>query len=175
VNKLAPTEKKYQPHRNKFQVAIDRKLAIELLSAGKTYTYISQHLAAIRDYSISSEQVRLDVGAIQEELIASALQHGLEAIADELDKIENIMIDVSRRLQAFQDGDKGAAPLLKLMADLSARQTYLKGGDNWIKAQDLNSAIERVTRAGFKIVDPVDALNRDEPIDIPSEVVENVE
>jgi hypothetical protein len=85
------------------------------------------------------------------------------------------MIDVSRRLQAFPDGDKGAAPLLKLMADLSARQTYLKGGDTWIKAQDLNSAIERVIRAGFKIVDPIDALNRDEPIDIPSEVVQNAD
>jgi hypothetical protein len=82
VNKLASAD--YHPRRNKFQVAIDRKLAIELLSAGKTYTYISQHLAAIRDYSISSEQVRLDVGAIQEELIASAMAHGLEAIADEL-------------------------------------------------------------------------------------------
>jgi hypothetical protein len=64
---------------------------------------------------------------------------------------------------------------LKLMADLSARQTYLKGGDNWIKAQDLNSAIERVTRAGFKVVDPIDALNRDEPLDIRSEVVVDVE
>jgi hypothetical protein len=107
VNKLAPTEKKYQPHRNKFQVSNDRKLAIELLSSGKTYTYIAQHISTIREYSLSAEQVRLDVGQIQEELIAAALQHGLEAIADELDKIENIMIDVSRRLQAFQDGDKG--------------------------------------------------------------------
>jgi septation ring formation regulator EzrA len=175
VNNLVTNTSKFSPKRNKFQIANDRKLAIELLSAGKTYTYIAQHLSTIRDYSLSSEQIRQDVGAIQENLIASALQHGLEAIAAELDKIENIMIDVSRRLQAFPDGDKGAAPLLKLMADLSARQTYLKGGDTWIKAQDLNSAIERVIRAGFKIVDPIDALNRDEPIDIPSEVVQNAD
>jgi hypothetical protein len=172
---LVPSRNKYAPKRNRFQIANDRKLAIELLSAGKTYIQVASHLSAIRDYSLSDEQIRLDVGAIQEELIASALSHGLEAIAEELDKIENLTIDISRRLQAFQDGDKGAAPLLKLMADLSARKTYLMGGDTYIKAQDLNQAIERVTRAGFKIVDPVDALNRDEPIDIQSEVVENVE
>lgn len=173
MDKLAPTEKKYQPHRNKFQVAIDRKLAIELLSAGKTYTYISQHLAAIRDYSISSEQVRLDVGAIQEELIASAMAHGLEAIAEELDKIENLSIDISRRISTFQDNDPKVAPFLKQMESLAARKTYLTGGDNYIKAQDLNQAIERVTRAGFKIVDPIDALNRDEPLDVHAEVMVN--
>jgi hypothetical protein len=165
VNALVNTEKKYQPKRNKFQVANDRKLAIELLSAGKTYTYIAQHISTIREYSLSAEQIRLDVGQLQEELIASALSHGLEAIAEELDKIENLQVDISRRLVSFQDGDKGAAPLLKLMADLSARKTYLKGGDTFIKAQDLNQAIERVTRAGFKVVDPVDALTRNEPIE----------
>lgn len=177
MNTLVPQNRgnRYSPKRNRFQTANDRKLAIELLSAGKTYSYIAQHISAIRDYSLSAEQIRLDVGAIQEECIAAALQHGLESIAEELDKIENIMIDTSRRLSAFPDNDKGAAPLLKLMADLAARKTYLTGGDNYIKAQDLNQAIERVTRAGFKIVDPVDALNRDEPIDIQSEVIENVE
>jgi hypothetical protein len=51
------------------------------------------------------------------------------------------------------------------MADLSARKTYLKGGDTFIKAQDLNQSIERVTRAGFKVVDPIDALSRNEPIE----------
>ncbi len=167
--------KAYQPHRNKFQVALDRKLAIELLSAGKTYEYIAQHIATVREYSLSSEQVRRDVGIIQEELIAASMAHGLEAIAEELDKIENLSIDLSRRISTFRDDDPKVAPFLKQMADLAARKTYLTGGDNYIKAQDLNQAIERVTRAGFKIVDPVDALNRDEPIDIQSEVVENVE
>jgi hypothetical protein len=152
VNALVNTDKKYQPKRNKFQVANDRKLAIELLSAGKTYTYIAQHVSTIREYSLSAEQIRLDVGQLQEELIASALSHGLEAIAEELDKIENLMVE-------------GAAPLLKLMADLSARKTYLKGGDTFIKAQDLNQSIERVIRAGFKVVDPIDALSRNEPIE----------
>jgi hypothetical protein len=174
VNALVNTEKKYQPKRNKFQVANDRKLAIELLSAGKTYTYIAKHIATIREYSISAEQVRLDVGQLQEELIASALSHGLEAIAEELDKIENLMIEASRRLGSFPDGDKGAAPFLKLMADMSARKTYLLGGDTYIKAQDLNQAIERVTRAGFKVVDPIDALSRNEPIEAMAyEVVNN--
>ncbi len=165
------TTSKFKNKRNKFQIANDRKLAIELLSAGKTYAQIAKHISSLRDYSLSAQQIQYDVGIIQEELIASALQHGLEAIADELDKIENIMIDVSRRLATIPDNDRAAAPLLKLMADLSARQTYLKGGDTYIKAQDLNQAIERVTRAGFKVVDPIDALNRDEPIDIPSEEV----
>jgi hypothetical protein len=167
--------KTYKPHRNKFQVALDRKLAIELLSVGKTYTEIARHIGSIRDYTLSDEQVRLDVGAIQEELIASAMSHGLEAIAEELDKIENLSIDLSRRISTFRDDDPKVAPFLKQMESLAARKTYLTGGDNYIKAQDLNQAIERVTRAGFKIVDPVDALNRDEPIDIQSEVIENVE
>jgi hypothetical protein len=163
--------KTYKPHRNKFQVALDRKLAIELLSVGKTYTEIARHIGSIRDYTLSDEQVRLDVGAIQEELIASAMSHGLEAIAEELDKIENLSIDLSRRISTFRDDDPKVAPFLKQMESLAARKTYLTGGDNYIKAQDLNQAIERVTRAGFKIVDPVDALNRDEPIDIQFEQV----
>jgi hypothetical protein len=163
--------KTYKPHRNKFQVALDRKLAIELLSVGKTYTEIARHIGSIRDYTLSDEQVRLDVGAIQEELIASTMSHGLEAIAEELDKIENLSIDLSRRISTFRDDDPKVAPFLKQMESLAARKTYLTGGDNYIKAQDLNQAIERVTRAGFKIVDPVDALNRDEPIDIQFEQV----
>lgn len=171
MNKLAPTQKKYKPHRNKFQVANDRKLAIELLSAGKTYADISRHIASIREYTLSAEQVRLDVGIIQEELIASAMSHGLEAIAEELDKIENLSIDLSRRISTFRDDDPKVAPFLKQMESLAARKTYLTGGDNYIKAQDLNQAIERVVRAGFKIVDPVDALNRDEPLDIQAEEV----
>jgi hypothetical protein len=171
VNKLAPAEKKYQPHRNRFQLANDRKLAIELLSAGKTYAYIARHISTIREYSLSAEQIRLDVGAIQEELIAGALAHGLEAIAEELDKIENLQIDISRRLSAFQDGDKGAAPFLKLMADLAARKTYLTGGDTFIKAQDLNQSIERVTRAGFKVTDPTGIESREEAIDIQPDPV----
>jgi hypothetical protein len=166
VNKLAPAEKRYQPHRNKFQVANDRKLAIELLSAGKTYAYIAKHIATIREYSLSAEQVRLDVGQIQEELIAAALSHGLEAIATELDRVENLMVDISRRIKTFPDGDPKVAPLLKQMADLAARETYLKGGDTWIKAQDLNQAIERVTRAGFKVVDPIGAGSREEAIEV---------
>jgi hypothetical protein len=163
--------KTYKPHRNKFQVALDRKLAIELLSVGKTYTEIARHIGSIRDYTLSDEQVRLDVGAIQEELIASAMAHGLEAIAEELDKIENLSIDISRRISTFQDNDPKVAPFLKQMESLAARKTYLTGGDNYIKAQDLNQAIERVTRAGFKIVDPIDALNREEPLDIQAEVM----
>lgn len=166
ANAIAVPDKRYQPKRNKFQIANDRKLAIELLSVGKTYTYIAQHISRVREYSLSREQIRLDVGDLQEELIASALQHGLEAIAEELDKIENLQIDISRRLTSFGDNDKGAAPLLKLMADLAARKTYLTGGDTFIKAQDLNQSIERVTRAGFKVVDPIDATgSRQEPIE----------
>lgn len=175
MNNLAVASKKYKPHRNRFQVAADRKLAIELLSAGKTYAYIAQHIATVREYSLSPEQVRLDVGIIQEELIASAMSHGLESIAEELDKIENLSIDISRRIATFQDNDPKVAPFLKQMESLAARKTYLTGGDNYIKAQDLNQAIERVTRAGFKIVDPIDAMNRDEPINTHSEVILDAE
>ena len=168
MDKLAQSHKN---KRNKFQISLDRKLAVELLCAGKTYTCIAKHISSIREYSVTPQQCHYDVGKIQEELIASVLQHGLEAIAEELDKIQILMIDISRRLSALNDGDKGAAPLLKLMADLSARQTYLKGGDNYIRAQNLNEAIERVNRAGFRIVDPIDALNRNEPIDTECEEV----
>lgn len=168
MDKLAQSHKN---KRNKFQISLDRKLTVELLCAGKTYTHIAKHISSIRDYSITPQQCHYDVGKIQEELIASVLQHGLEAIAEELDKIQTLMIDISRRLSALSDTDKGAAPLLKLMADLSARQTYLKGGNNYINSQNLNEAIERVNRAGFKIVDPIDALNRDEPIDTECEEV----
>jgi hypothetical protein len=175
VNNLALEKSKHSPKRNVFQKANDRKLAIELLSTGKPYTQIAKHISSIRDYSISAEQVRLDVGAIQEELIASAMSHGLEAIAEELDKIENLSIDISRRIATFSDNDPKVAPFLKQMESLAARKTYLTGGDNYIKAQDLNQAIERVTRAGFKIVDPIDALNREEPIDVQAEVVQNVD
>ena len=71
-------------------------------------------------------------------------------------------------MTCFPDGDKGAAPFLKLMADLAARKTYLTGGDTFIKAQDLNQSIERVTRAGFKISDPTGVTNRDEAIEVES-------
>lgn len=171
MNNLAVTQKKYKPHRNAFQKANDRKLAIELLSVGKTYADIARHIRTVRDYTLSPEQIRLDVGNLQEELIASNIVHGLEAIAEELDKIENLSVDISRRISTFQDSDPKVAPFLKQMADLASRKTYLTGGDTYIRAQDLNHAIERVVRAGFKIVDPVDALNRDEPIDIKSEEV----
>jgi hypothetical protein len=159
--------------RNKFQIANDRKLAIELLSAGKPYSYIAKHISTIRDYSISATQIQNDVGNLQEELIAAAISHGLEAIAEELTKIDSLSIDLSRRIVTFKDDDPKVAPFLKQMESLAARKTYLTGGDTYIKAQDLNQAIERVIRAGFKIVDPVDALNRDEPIDTHSEVIEN--
>jgi hypothetical protein len=173
VDKLLTDNSKHKPKRNKFQIANDRKLSIELLSMGKPYTQIAKHISSIRDYSLSPEQIRLDVGIIQEELIASTLAHGLEAIAEELDKIENLSIDISRRISTFQDNDPKVAPFLKQMESLAARKTYLTGGDTYIRAQDLNQAIERVIRAGFKIVDPVDALNRDEPIDTHSEVIED--
>jgi hypothetical protein len=175
VNNLAVDNSKHSPKRNNFQKANDRKLAIELLSSGKPYTYIAKHISSIRDYSLSAEQIRQDVGIIQEELIASAMSHGLEAIAEELDKIENLSIDISRRITTFRDDDPKVAPFLKQMESLAARKTYLTGGDNYIKAQDLNQAIERVTRAGFKIVDPIDALNRDDPLDVRSEVVIDAE
>jgi hypothetical protein len=167
---LVQQRNKHAPKRNKFQIANDRKLAIELLSAGKTYTQIAAHICSIRSYTISDEQLRLDVGTIQEELIASALQHGLEAIAEELDKIENLMIDISRRLSAMPENDRSAAPLLKLMADLAARKTYLTGGDNWIRAQNLNESIERVVRAGFTVSDPKPA---NEIIDIQPEATDD--
>ena len=175
MDSLVPntTKDKNKNKRNRFQIANDRKLSVELLCSGKTYTYIAKHISSLREYSLSPQQIQYDVGVIQEELIAAALQHGLEAVAEELDKIQTLMIDVSRRISAFADDDKGAAPLLKLMADLSARQTYLKGGDTYIRAQDLNQAIERVIKAGFKITDPIDAINRDEPLDIQAEVVFN--
>jgi hypothetical protein len=166
VNNIVAERNKYAPKRNKFQIANDRKLAIELLSAGKPYSYIAEHISSLRDYSISSEQIRIDVGQLQEELIASALSHGLEAIATELDRVENLMVDISRRIKNFSDDDPKVAPLLKQMADLAARETYLKGGDTWIKAQDLNQSIERVTRAGFKVVDPTGIVNREEAIEV---------
>lgn len=159
--------------RNKFQMSLDKKLAIELLSIGKTYTYIAKHISTIREYSLSAEQIRQDVGSLQEELIASAMSHGLEAIAEELQKIDSLSLDLARRISTFPDSDSRVAPLLKMMESLAARKTYLTGGDTYIKAQDLNQAIERVIRAGFKIVDPIDALNRDEPIDTHSEVIED--
>ena len=171
VDKLASQSHKNK--RNKFQIALDRKLTIELLSTGKTYVYIAKHISSIRDYNVTPQLVHYDVGAIQEELLASVLQHGLEAIASELDKIENLQIDISRRISTFRDDDPKVAPFLKQLADLSSRQTHLKGGENYIRAQDLNQAIERVVRAGFKIVDPIDALNRNEPLDIQAEAVLN--
>ena len=99
------------------------------------------------------------------------MQHGLEAIASELDKLENLSIDLSRRIGTFDDNDPKVSPLLKQMESIACRQTHLKGGENYLRAQDLNQSIERVVRAGFKIIDPIDALNRDEPLDIQAEVV----
>ena len=169
MDKLAAHSHKNK--RNKFQIALDRKLTIELLSTGKTYVYIAKHISSIRDYSVTPQLVHYDVGAIQEELLASVLQHGIEAIASELDKLENLSIDLSRRIGTFDDNDPKVAPLLKQMESIAYRQTHLKGGENYLRAQDLNQSIERVVRAGFKIVDPIDCLNRDEPLDIQAEVV----
>ena len=169
MDKLAAQSHKNK--RNKFQISLDRKLTVELLCAGKTYTYIAKHISSIREYSITPQQCHYDVGKIQEELIASVLQHGLEAIASELDKIENLSIDLSRRIGTFDDHDPKVAPFLKQMESLAARQTHLKGGENYLRAQDLNQSIERVVRAGFRVVDPIDAFNRDEPIDTECEEV----
>ena len=167
------TAQSHKNKRNKFQIALDRKLTIELLSTGKTYVYIAKHISSIRDYNVTPQLVHYDVGAIQEELLASVLQHGLEAIASELDKLENLSIDLSRRIGTFDDSDPKVAPLLKQMESIACRQTHLKGGENYLRAQNLNDAIERVVKAGFKIVDPIDCLNRDEPLDIQAEVVLN--
>ena len=169
MDKLASHSHKNK--RNKFQIALDRKLTIELLSTGKTYVYIAKHISSIRDYNVTPQLVHYDVGAIQEELLASVLQHGLEAIASELDKLENLSIDLSRRIGTFDDSDPKVAPLLKQMESIACRQTHLKGGENYLRAQNLNDAIERVVKAGFKIVDPIDCLNREEPLDIQAEVV----
>ena len=171
MDKLASQSHKNK--RNKFQIALDRKLTIELLSTGKTYVYIAKHISSIRDYNVTPQLVHYDVGAIQEELLASVLQHGLEAIASELDKLENLSIDLSRRIGTFDDSDPKVAPLLKQMESIACRQTHLKGGENYLRAQNLNDAIKRVVKAGFKIVDPIDCLNREEPLDIQAEVVFN--
>jgi hypothetical protein len=145
---------KYKNKRNKFQIANDRKLAIELLSAGKPYTEITRLINSQRDYSLSTTQIQNDVGKLQEELIASAMAHGLEAIAEELDKIENLSIDISRRIAKFSDDDARVAPLLKMMESLAARKTYLTGGENYIKMQEINTAVAFVLRAGYEIHDP---------------------
>jgi hypothetical protein len=145
---------KYKNKRNKFQIANDRKLAIELLSVGKPYTEIAKLINSQRDYTLSTTQIQNDVGKLQEELIASAMAHGLEAIAGELDKIENLSIDISRRIAKFSDDDARVAPLLKMMESLAARKTYLTGGENYIKMQEINTAVAFVLRAGYEIHDP---------------------
>jgi hypothetical protein len=156
ANSITKTDtSRHKNKRNFFQKSLDRKLAVELLSQGKTYTEVTAAINSERSsYSLSRQQVMADVGKIQEELIASAMNHGLEVIAEELDKIENLSIDISRRIGAFPDSDPRVAPLLKQMESLAARKTYLTGGDNFIRAQDINLSISKVISMGYEISEP---------------------
>mgnify|MGYP000323589117 CR=1 FL=1 len=162
------TERDTRNKRNAFQKAIDKKLAVELLSQGKTYRQISKIIGEQRSYSLSHEQIRKDVTQIEEQVLSSAIQHGLQSITQELDQIECVQTDISARLALFAKDDHKAIPLLKLLTDLASRRTYLTGGDSYIRSFDLTNSIERVTRAGFVVSD---TLNREEPIDIQAEAV----
>jgi hypothetical protein len=164
--------------RNDFQRAEDRGIALEMLQRGHTLVQIAEHISSIRPYSISYQQIALDVSKLRMSAIAATTEHMAVIIDRELQEIENVLaaawaaIKAERELvttQEFGIGGKAGdyektkqqwinltfpSQLLKIVLDAIARRSTLMGLDSHLKYLDTNAAIESLTRLGYEVSTP---------------------
>jgi hypothetical protein len=152
--------------RNCYQIAEDTSMAIELMRRGKTYAEIAQIISNDRTYSISRQQIQQDLEKVRWDLIAKTTTHVGEAIGEELELIEGIANRAIEALNATTNKERMNPQLLKVLLDCGARKSYLLGVDCHMKQQNINAAIETLTRAGFNVSDPSLAGGGQEPIDV---------
>jgi hypothetical protein len=152
--------------RNCYEVAADTSTAIELMRRGKTYAEIAQIISQERTYSLSRQQIQKDLEKVRWDLIAKTTIHVGEAIGEELDSIEGIATRAIEALNATIDKEKINPQLLRVLLDCGARKSYLLGVDCYMKQQNINAAIETLTRAGFQVSDPSLVGGGQEPIDV---------
>jgi hypothetical protein len=152
--------------RNCYQIAEDTSTAIELIRRGKTYAEIAEIISQDRIYSLSRQQIQKDLEKVRWDLIAKTTVHVGEAIGEELESIEVIATRAIEALNATIDKEKINPQLLRVLVDCGARKSYLLGVDCYIKQQNINAAIETLTRAGFNVSDPSLAGGGQEPIDV---------
>jgi hypothetical protein len=152
--------------RNCYEVAADTSTAIELMRRGKTYAEIAQIISQERTYSLSRQQIQKDLEKVRWDLIAKTTIHVGEAIGEELDSIEGIATRAIEALNATINKEKVNPQLLKVLLDCGARKSYLLGVDCYMKQQNINAAIETLTRAGFQVSDPSLVSDGQEPIDV---------
>ena len=69
-------------------------------------------------------------------------------------------------LNATNDKEKINPQLLRVLLECGARKSYLLGADCYIKQQNINAAIDTLTRAGFNVSDPSLVGGGQEPIDV---------
>jgi hypothetical protein len=152
--------------RNCYEVAADTSTAIELMRRGKTYAEIAQIISQERTYSLSRQQIQKDLEKVRWDLIAKTTVHVGEAIGEELDSIEGIATRAIEALNATINKEKVNPQLLKVLLECGARKSYLLGVDCYMKQQNINVAIETLTRAGFQVSDPSLVSGGQEPIDV---------
>jgi hypothetical protein len=152
--------------RNCYQIAEDTSTAIELMRRGKTYAQIAQIISNERAYSISRQQIQQDLEKVRWDLIAKTTVHVGEAIGEELESIENITTRTIEALNATTNKEKINPQLLKVLLDCGVRRSYLLGVDCHMRQQNINAAIETLTRAGFNVSDPSLGGGGQEPIDV---------
>jgi hypothetical protein len=152
--------------RNCYQIAEDTSNAIELMRRGKTYAEIAQIISQQRVYSLSRQQIQKDLEGVRWELIAKTTVHVGEAIGEELESIENITTRAIEALNATTNKERINPQLLKVLLDCGMRRSYLLGVDCHMKQQNINAAIETLTRAGFVVSDPSLAGGGQEPINV---------
>jgi hypothetical protein len=168
---------KYRPKRNEFQKIEDRKLAIEMLRNGCTYTQIAKKITETRPYSLSYQQVQNDIAPMRVQAIAEMGEHVAVIIDKELQEVEKVIekaweaINVKRELLTTTesgDTEKGSyskikeqwintaipAAMLKIVLDAVARRSTLLGIDTHLKYLDTNAAIESLTAKGYAVSDP---------------------
>jgi aspartokinase len=152
--------------RNCYQIAEDTSTAIELMRQGKTYSEIAQIISQNKIYSLSRQQIQKDLEKVRWDLIAKTTVHVGEAIGEELESIEGIATRAIEALNATINKEKINPQFLRVILDCGARKSYLLGVDCYIKQQNINAAIETLTRAGFNVSDPSLVGGGQEPINV---------
>jgi hypothetical protein len=140
--------------RNCYQIAEDTSTAIELIRRGKTYAEIAQIISQDRIYSLSRQQIQKDLEKVRWDLIAKTTVHVGEVIGEELESIEGVINRAIEALNSTTDKERINPQLLRVLLECGVRKAYLLGADCYIKQQNINTAIETLTRAGFNVSDP---------------------
>jgi hypothetical protein len=177
-----PKRKKTANCRNEFQKAKDRSDAIELMKQGYSYIEIAQKFTEDPDrpYTISATQITVDMKPLRMKSIALSTAHMGEVIDQEIKELEKIIRQAESALadkgvlletnesgvsekgefskvkETWHNVSKPIAALLTVKANAKARITFLRGGETFLKSQDLNHAVSVLIANGYEITAPGD-------------------